>query len=221
MNEMNTNPELLAALLTDPVKVDDPGAWHRRLCRVNDWLAVCGDLPTDKHDPFYAIDQLREWELAGVTDIIDVREEWNDCAFVAKHAPQITYHYLGTHDDGGWQEDSWFEAGLASIAEVRARGGLAVVHCHMGVNRAPSMAYRLLLDAGYDAVEGLDAIRTARPVAAILYSEAAISHHLRTSDASDEVRAQERARVRQWHLDNPVDVGWIIHRIRQSEYSNN
>jgi len=195
--------------------ISDPAAWHRRLCFVNDWIALSGDL--DTMNPDLAIAQLAAWDAAGITDIIDVRDEWSDESFVATHAPHINYVHLGTHDDGGWQEDSWFEAGLAIIREVRERGGCAVVHCHMGVNRAPSMAFRMLLDAGVPTEDALDAIRAARPIAAILYADAAISHHLRSNDIDGEHAAVEKRLVREWHAANPVDTYWVISRIRQAE----
>ena len=83
--------------------ISDPAAWHRRLCHINEWLAVSGDLDTARPD--IAAAQLQTWIDEGITDIIDLRGEWSDENFVAKHAPEFNYHYLGTHDDGGWQED--------------------------------------------------------------------------------------------------------------------
>ena len=93
--------------------ISDPAAWHRRLCHINDWLAVCGDLDTTR--PEIGKAQLQAWIDEGITDIIDLRGEWSDENFVARYAPEINYHYLGTHDDGGWQEDEWFKAGLNAI----------------------------------------------------------------------------------------------------------
>jgi len=195
--------------------LSDPAAWHRYLCHINSWLAVCGDL--DTINPELGEAQLRSWIDEGVTDIIDLRGEWSDEKFVAKHAPWINYHYLGTHDDGGWQEDDWFAAGLEAIRAVRERGGKAVVHCHMGVNRAPSMAYRMLLDAGHDHIEALELIREARPIAGIIYAPAAISHHLRSTGVDGLTATERKVQVRNWLLDNPVDLYWVISRIRECE----
>ena len=195
--------------------ISDPAAWHRRLCHINDWLAVCGDLDTPR--PVIAQQQLQVWVDEGITDIIDLRGEWSDENFVARHAPEVNYHYLGTHDDGGSQDDEWFEAGINVIRTVQDLGGKAVVHCHMGVNRAPSMAYRMLLDAGHDHVESLEIIRDARPISGIIYAPAAISHHLRSNGVDGLTATERKVQVRNWLNDNPVDLHWVISRIRQSE----
>lgn len=196
-------------------EISNPAAWHRRLCQVNDWLFVSGDLDTFR--PQNGLIQLGEWVENGVTDIIDVRGEYDDIDFVNRYASHINYHYLGTHDNGGSQSDSWFEAGVAVIADVVERGGKAIVHCHMGVNRAPSMAYRLLLENGYDHIESLELIRTARPIAGIIYAQSALSHFLRVNDVSATELTMKMQEVDQWFDQNPVDIGWVISRIRISE----
>lgn len=199
---------------TNNTLIDDPAHWHRKPCEVNEWLVVSGDLPPHEAE---AEALLEHWSGLGITDIIDLREEWTDAELVAQIAPHLNYHHLGTHDDGGWQEDHWFDAGLDVIREVRARGGRAIVHCHMGVNRAPSMAFRMLLDAGHEPTEALAMIRTARPIAAIIYADAAMSHHLRSAGAErSEIDAAKRE-VNQWLTDNRVDTYWVISRIRRAE----
>jgi len=85
------------------------------------------------------------------------------------------------------------------------------------VNRASSISVRLLLAQGYDLFPILDAIRKARPIAAILYAEDAVDHWL--ANESVEVRRDARRTVRAWHDDNPVDIGWIISRIRRVEHN--
>ena len=195
-------------------KPADPAAWHREPCEVADWLVVSGDLPPDRDE---AVALLERWVALGITDIIDVRDEWNDAEFVAELAPGITYHHLGTHDDGGWQDDHWFESGIAAARQVQARGGRAIVHCHMGVNRAPSMAFRLLLDSGHDPIEALEMIREARPIAAILYAEAAMSHYMRSMGAERHEVDRAKRMVNQWLTENRVDTYWVISRIRRAE----
>ena len=87
-------------------------AWHRELCEVTDWLYLCGDLPPN---PDLAAEQLEMWRAAGITDIVDVREEWSDAELVADLAPEIRYHHLGTHDNGGTQSPRWFAEGLDAL----------------------------------------------------------------------------------------------------------
>jgi dual specificity phosphatase 3 len=201
--------------MTTTRSISNPAAWHRRICHINNWLAVSGDL--DTAHPEVAKAQLQRWIAEGITDIIDLRGEWSDAEFVAAHVPEINYHYLGTHDDGGWQEDEWFEAGRSVVKLVKELGGKALVHCHMGVNRAPSMAYSMLLDDGYDHIEALEVIRDARPIAGIIYAPAAISHHLRANGVDGLTSTERKVQVRNWLSDNPVDLYWVISRIREAE----
>lgn len=193
----------------------DPLLWHRKACHVTPQLVLCGDLHEDNA---LALEQLNTWVAEGITDILDVREEASDESFVAIHAPDVNYIWLGTHDDGGRQDDGWFAHGVAAVRKVFADPDRrVVVHCHMGINRAPSMAFAILLAQGWDPVEALDAIRTARPIAAVLYATDAISWWLRRQGASpDEIRAGV-ALVEQWHLDNPHDTYAAISRIRLGE----
>ena len=60
--------------------------------------------------------------------------------------------------------DAWFDRGVAFALDALARPGTKVLsHCHMGINRGPSLAYAVLLALGTDPVEALDALRRARP----------------------------------------------------------
>jgi len=140
----------------------DPAHYWRQICRVTDRLVVTGDLP-EHHGA--ARRQLDSWVDAGVTVIVDVRGEWSDESFVAEHHPQLTYIYAPTHDDGGRQSSDWFGCTVDRILERIADDPAAVVliHCHMGVNRAPSLAVALLLELGYSSTEALEAIRSAHP----------------------------------------------------------
>ena len=132
----------------------NPESWWRRLCEVTDRLFVCGDLPHLHVDPggFHRV--LAEWIDAGITHIVDLRGEANDTDDVAQVTPHITNVWLGTHDAGGDHEVSWFDNGVAAVAGALAAPDARVVaHCHMGVNRAPSMAYAALLRLGYGIEE--------------------------------------------------------------------
>jgi protein tyrosine phosphatase (PTP) superfamily phosphohydrolase (DUF442 family) len=192
-----------------------PVEWWRRPCPVTDRIFVCGDLP---QDPGGFAAHLDEWVRLGVTHIVDVREEWSDEPEVLERHPHIEYAHLGTHDSGGSQSSVWFDRGVAAMRAALADPEAKVlVHCHMGVNRAPSLVYAALLTHGVDIEEGLYAIRAARPIAAILYAESAIRwigalRGWSAVEVSDAVW-----RVRFWHSHNEVDVEWIISGIRQAE----
>ncbi|MCD9625281.1 protein-tyrosine phosphatase family protein [Rhabdothermincola salaria] len=197
---------------TRPPRTVDAAEWHRRPGEVCDWLVVCGDL---HHDPDSAEAQLTAWDRLGVTRIVDVRSEYSDEDLVARLAPHLAYHHLGTHDDGTGQPDEWWQAGLDVLTQ-RTHGDRLLVHCHMGVNRGPSMAFRLMLADGWGVAAALDAIRTARPIAAVLYADSALAHHARsTGMATSEVRSAV-AELLDWQDRNPVDVAGVISRIRRA-----
>lgn len=207
-----------------------PRQWWRTLCEVvvpsrrGARIVLSGDLP---HDRQGAEEQLHEWQRFGVTHIVDVRGEvegpTGDCAdrrFVAEHAPEITYVFLGTHDNGTPQEPRWFDAAIEALAPVLDDpDAVVLVHCHMGVNRGPSLGLRLLLEQGVRPFVALEAIREARPIAVALYADDAIRHWFGVERRSTEGRAIG-ALVDEWHRDNPVDQGWIISRIRIAEFDD-
>lgn len=186
--------------------------WHRRICVVTPWLVISGDLPQRRK---LAIEKLREWVEAGITDIVDVRGEWSDARLVASIAPQIRYHYLGTHDDGTEQSDQWFHDGIAAMrAALEHENAKVIVHCHMGVNRGPSMAFAFLLAHGWEPIAALDTIRDARPIAGIIYASDALRalHAIRTENGT--AHSDDAERVEQWFDDNEIDIETIIRRIR-------
>lgn len=205
MMNMTTQPEP-----TEPIQPHD--IW-RTLCFVEPWLAVSGDLATEVGLEA-ALAQLRGWQEAGITHIVDVRGEWQDIEFVAAHAPEIDYCWLGTHDDGGAQSDTWWDAGLAAVERGRVAGGRVVVHCHMGVNRAPSLAYRILLADGVEPIEAFDRVQAARPIAAVLYAPSALDHHHRTVGSAEDERVESILRLREHMFATDVDTMWVINRIR-------
>lgn len=200
--------------LTQPEPFRPEEIW-RFPCRVNGGLVVTGDLP---YDPAEARELLDRWVELGVTHIVDVRGEHSDAKFVAEHAPHITYVWAGTHDAGGRQSGAWFDEVLDALGGALADpDAVVLVHCHMGVNRGPSMALRLMLEQGYDAIGALDAIRAARPIAAVLYAEDAVDHYHRAIGSPDTVRYTERRKIRAWLVDNAIDTAWIISNIRRAE----
>jgi len=200
-----------------PVRQDDDypvELWHRTLCKVTDWLYLCGDLPSE-HD--LALLQLEQWRDEGITAIIDVRQEWSDEKLVADFAPEISYFHLGTHDNGGAQSPSWFEDGLDALHEaLRDREAKIVVHCHMGVNRGPSMGFAYLLDQGWQPVDALTAIREARPIAAVAYASDALRAHHDRRFVGEEAAREQRQAIQAWMESNDIDVRTVIRRIRQA-----
>ena len=121
--------------------------------------------------------RLSQWVEAGVTHIVDCRVEDSDEAFVAEHAPHITYIYAPTDDDGLEREPEWFDGALRDLGTALTDpDSVLLVHCAAGINRGPSMAFRLLLEKGWEPVAALNAIRDARPVTRVIYAPDALTH---------------------------------------------
>ncbi len=188
---------------------------HANIDFVTPELAIGGDLDADER---IARHQVADLVAAGITHIIDCRLEWSDEDLVGELAPEIVYLHNGVDDHGGTLADSFFERGsrfAATAAEDPDHKVLA--HCHMGINRGPSMGLAIMLEAGWDPVDALTQIRTERPIAGILYSDHAVDWHLRHTGHPDTHRAAERRRVERWHDENWIDVPRIIRQIRSTE----
>lgn len=174
----------------------DLDQWHRQLCPLTDGIIVSGDL---SEDPDQAVQQLKRWQKAGITHVLDTRLEWSDKQLVAEHAPDIVYGRIGTDDDGVAKPDEWFDAGLVFSAEALGDpDAVLLVHCHMGINRGPSMAYRILLESGWEPIEALDAIKEARPIADIGYAGDALNHYHRNHNIPAHRRTHDWDRLVAW-----------------------
>ena len=173
-----------------------------------DRVATGADLPYDNDA---AVDRLAAWTAAGITHVIDNRIEANDEAFVALVAPEVAYLHNPADDAGQRMPDAWFDRGVAFALDALVQPGTKVLsHCHMGINRGPSLAYAILLATGIDPVEALDALRRARPVANAWYAEDALDWWHRRNGTSETVRHSDRRRVAAWRAAHPLDVVRII-----------
>ena len=193
----------------------DPAAWWRRLCHVmGTRLVLSGDL--DWHRPT-AQRQVAEWLAAGITHVIDVREEWNDEELVAELAPGLQYFHLGVDDAGQPMEDDWFEAGVtAALQALRDPDSRVLVHCHMGVNRGPSMGFAILLALGFAPRRALEAIVAARPIAVILYASDALNWWHRREGISPSLAHLDLRALGEWEQHGRPDADWVLSRIRRA-----
>jgi hypothetical protein len=196
-----------------PVRPENPRRYWRSLCWVTPRIAICGDLSTDRDE---AREQLRHWEENGITHEIDVRIEANDAGFVAANSG-IEYVWHGVDDDGGRRDDTWFDEVTGIITGILASDPEAkvVVHCHLGVNRAPSIVFATLLAMGWDDLDALRRIRDERPIAGIIYAPDAVAWHGRRNGDSAEDVSRRRASVNAWFDRNRLDLGWVIRNIHR------
>lgn len=187
------------------------------ISRITDRIWTGGDLPCHI-GPDAMVADLADITAAGITHIIDNRLEGDDGAFVAQHAPTVTYVWNGQDDAGQRMPDIWFEAGVGAALEALAQPATAVLsHCHMGINRGPSMAFAIMLATGWSPADALSAIRRARPIAGIDYSGDALDWWLRVSGTEHASARRQRAALVVWHADHPIDVVRIIRRERFAE----
>jgi dual specificity phosphatase 3 len=177
-------------------------------------LLVGGDLDTTDAD--LAVSQLRELVEVGVTHVVDARIEWSDEQWVAEQAPGIAYLHHGMDDAGQRVPTAWFDVAVTWALEAIEQGGTVLTHCHMGINRGPSLGFAVLLGQGWDVVEALDAIRAARPIAWVAYAEDALRWHHGGRALSRGSLDRDRRRLKQWRADNHLDMAAVI-RLRRSQ----
>ena len=196
-------------------EIDSP-AWWRRLCEVTPHLVVSGDL---SHHEDQAIFQIEEWRYAGITHVIDCRGEWSDKDLVGTHASEIVYHEHGTHDAGGHQEQDWYETGwyMYTQALLDNPDAKVLVHCHMGINRAPSLAVFLLLMSGFSVKRALEMVRKARPIAACYYTESAWATYAYFSGIPQSEIEMGDLEIEAFFAENRIDLHEVIHQIRLIE----
>ena len=167
-------------------------------------LLVGGDL--DTRDTELAGRQLGELVEVGVTHVVDARVEWSDKRWVAETAPGIAYLHHGMDDAGQQVPGVWFDVGVGWALEALDQGGTVLTHCHMGINRGPSLGFAVLLAQGWDAIEALEAIRFARPIAWVAYAEDALRWHHEDKRTGHRALAHDRRRLRRWRRDNELDL---------------
>jgi protein-tyrosine phosphatase len=190
----------------DPLQIADAGF-------LTNQLLTGADL--DVEDNSRAEAQLAELVDRGLTHIVDVRIEWSDKYFVSQLAPDVQYLHLGIDDAGQQVPGDFFEVGVGFIRDALADPtSLVLAHCHMGINRGPSLAYAVLLDAGVEPVEALDLIRAVRPIAYIAYAEDALRWHHDRTGASPATRSAELAAVDEWRVRRHLDLSEVIRRMR-------
>lgn len=126
---------------------------------ITDFLLVGGDLDMD--DDLAADQAVELADDARVTHVLDVRLEANDSALWAQ-LPEVHYLWNGMDDAGQAVPDDWWDVTTDWVVNAITSGGRVLVHCHMGINRSPSVAFAVLLTLGWQPVDAIAAIRAAR-----------------------------------------------------------
>lgn len=118
--------------------------------------------------------------------VLDFRQEvtsglLEDDATLWSKCPNSTYVVIGTDDRAGHSiPDEVFEQARASVMGVNHAGLVVISHCHMGVNRGPSVAMYLLMEfVGHSSKVAWEAVRVNRPQAAVYYHRDAFRAYLK------------------------------------------
>jgi hypothetical protein len=177
-------------------------------------LAIGGDISA--FDDELAALQFAEICRLGITHVVDVRLEWTDLDTFAENAPDIGYLHHGMDDAGQDVPPEWFEEAVAWIEQAYEQDPDAVVltHCHMGINRGPSLGFAVLLAQGWNPVQAIAAIRRARPQANVWYAADALRWHHSRTGADATTAAAEQAALQEWREQNPLDVVRVIREQR-------
>ena len=187
-----------------------------RISRLTDQLFTGADLPRHSTEAWLA--ELQRWQQLGVTHVVDNRIEASDLDLMAEHAPEIDYLENGEDDYGQQMPDAWFDAGVRYAAAAMADSSARVhVHCHMGINRGPSMAYAVLLATGHRPVSAISLIRRVRPVSAVAYAEQSLDWWHRVDGVAPAQRRQDQCELAAWRAANPHDTVRIIQRVHDGE----
>lgn len=202
-----------------PTVVETPGAGVFAVADavfVTDRIAVGADLAANFGR---AEAQLTELVDSGITHIVDLRSEWSDEALVHAWAPDLKYLHHRVQDAGQFIEASWFDqlvdwvrAGLDSDPEAKV-----LIHCHMGVNRAPSAVLAVLMDQGFSLRDGLNLIRDARPVAVIDYAGSVINWYCQRHGCDGRTKRNLRRALVRWRQSHHIDGQEVIRQIRSHE----
>ncbi len=198
----------MGALARGGAAPHNPGR-HANLHFVTPQLAVGGDL-----DPCKAADQLADLDSLGITHVVDCRGEWTDQDVFAEHLPTwATCTTAWTTPVRTSPPRGSTRRSPGSTTQARCP---SPDHCHMGINRGPSLGFAVLLHQGWDPVEAIAAIRAARPIANVWCAGDSLAwHHARhrTDPSADLLR------LKAWRAANPLAVVRIIRRVREQEVS--
>jgi protein-tyrosine phosphatase len=180
-------------------------------------LAIGGDLSSE--DEGLSRLQLAEISELGITHVVDTRLEWSDEQAVAEHASHVRYLHHGMDDAGQQVPHEWFEQAVSWVEQAYEQDPDAVVltHCHMGINRGPSLGFAVLLSQGWDPVEAISAIRAARPQANVWYAADALDWWQTRTGVDPDTAEQQRRALQEWRDGNRLDVVRLVREANERQ----
>lgn len=182
--------------------------------RLTERLLVGGDL--DLLDLAKARRQLAELLDAGLTHVVDCRIEWSDAEVWERVG--VRYVHAPLDDVGQTVPPDWFERHVGAVLGFLEEPESSVlVHCHMGVNRGPSLAFAVLLALGWAPVDALARLQQVRPVAYAYYAEDALDWWAARAGWDEETTRRHRDALAQHRARHPLDVRHVIADLRSAE----
>lgn len=161
---------------------------------LTDTLATGGDLSRLAH---HKRDQVLDLLQQRITHIFDARIEDDDTTLWLLKG--VNYMNVGTDDRAGHHIPARvFDQAVMFAREAEAAGGRMLAHCHMGINRGPSMAAAILMDRGMDPLDVLRLIKDKRPQAGLYYFLDAYDAHVAREGATPDPDAR-RAAAREYY----------------------
>ena len=144
---------------------------NANITKLTDLIWIGGDTDPDQSVAAKQIDDILN--RTNIVTVLDLRLEWNDMPLWNKCDPtgRAYYKWLGTDDDGMDLSPEWWEMALDFLHhQLLVHERPTLIHCHMGVNRAPSLAGLAMVALhGWEPIPAWWAIREARPMAWAYY----------------------------------------------------
>jgi protein-tyrosine phosphatase len=153
---------------------EEENLWRGRLTHVGEDVWVSGELLGGEKK------QCDTLSIEAILDVTDHGKTWEDDNRHVIWAP--------SHDDGNARDPRW----MRLVGEAGEDPGRLLVHCHMGVNRAPSAAILVLMRRGMTETEAIESVMTHRRVADAIYVPDIVSWELQYQGVSAE-EAQRRS----------------------------
>ena len=175
---------------------------------VTERIWIGGDLAVHHDD--LAFEQAEELVAKGLTHVVDVRSELDDTHRWARYL-FIDYRTFDMPDESQQVPSEWFDRAVGHLQDALQHSDTIVLtHCHSGVNRGPSLGFALLLAEGWEPVDALAAIRTARPSAYVYYAEQALAWYHRRFGTSARERLDEADALAAWRLAHPLGESHLM-----------
>jgi hypothetical protein len=128
---------------------------------ITDRIAVGGGIETSENMGIVAD--------AGITHIIDMQIEFDDTTLAGPHKIKVLWN--GIYNDFQPKPPELFERGVEfGLAALRKQKSKGLIHCTLGMHRAPAMALALLGAMGWPLPVAMQLIQKCRPV--VYFAEA-------------------------------------------------